>query len=190
MTVLVEAAQSVLLLLLLAVTVLLWLRWRAMGRELLDLRSSDDDWARRLSEIAAGTAACSSRIENLYAEAVSSKTECTSWRIDLEGTLEADRVAARRSAGAAGAASLQVRQELDELRHALSQAVSSVSAARAEDRRRHAKAEQMSGELRDRLRDLEGRMGDFLHGCDELVRVEIAAQLADSLPMLTDPAET
>ncbi|MDQ3485811.1 MAG: hypothetical protein M3445_10450 [Actinomycetota bacterium] len=190
MTGLVDAVQTALLLLLLGVTVLLWLRSRALRRELLELRSSDGVRAGRVSELADATSSCSSRIEVVHAEVVRSEAECTAWRTELETTIKADRVAARRSAASADAASLQVSEQLDDLRDGLSKAVSSVSTARAEDRDRQAMADQKSGELGDRLGDLEARMGDFVHGCDELVRAEVAAQLADSLPMLIAPAET
>lgn len=190
MTVLVDAAQTALLLLLLGLTVLLWLRSRALGRELLELRSSDGVRAGKVSELADTTSSCSSRIDVVHAEVVRSEAVCTAWRTELETAIKADRVAARRSAESADAASLEVREQLDDLRDGLSKTVSSVSTARAEDRRRQTMADQRSGELGDRLRDLETRMGDFVHGCDELVRAEIAAQLADSSPMLIARAET
>lgn len=182
----VEVAQTLLLLLLLAVTVLMWLRWRSTRIELLELRSSEENWALQSSELAALTASCLSRIDVLHAKAVESEAESRSWRTALERARQADADAARRNADAATA---QVQLELNEVRHGLSNAVSSASGARKEELRRQVKADQLTGDLSDRLRDLEGRMGDFLHGCDELVRAEIVAQLADALPMLDDPIQ-
>ena len=190
MTALVDAAQTALLLLLLGVTVLLWLRARASRRKLLELQSSDGLRAGMVSDLAGAASTSFSRIEALHSELVEAQAQHSAWRTELEQRLADDRAAARASAAASQAVAQQLRNDVDDLRNGLSAALGSASMAREEDRRRQAMADQELARVNDQLRGLEGRMGDFLHGCDELVRAEIAAQLADALPMLGDPAKT